>query len=433
MNLRGRVLLTLAGLLSLALAGAWLVAGGLVLRPLVDRLLADRADVAEHISREVARAEDPYLRAQELGEDLQVSVEVLDRAPPWSAPRRGTSRADGRPRRKAPGARPPRELLIDPSAEVIPVRTASGPRWVAIHFPLQMGSPTRRVAAGMVLIGLAALFAAWGVTRWTLSPLRLASSAMERVAEGDLDHRVPVGPDEAGRIAATFNTMAERVQTLVQGQRELMAAVSHELRSPLARMRLQAELLADEGARPERVEALSRDIEAVDELVEELLESSRLHQGVIALTRSEVDLVDLASEALGAVDLGDRPVVLEVPAGQSAWVDRRRLLRALTNLLSNIARYTPEDAKVLLSAEPRGGGVRIIVADRGPGVSEEALEHLFEPFYRADPNRNRAIGGLGLGLMLVRQIAEAHGGTAGALHRPGGGLAVFLDLPGHRA
>jgi signal transduction histidine kinase len=262
-----------------------------------------------------------------------------------------------------------------------------------------------------------------------LRPLELASSAMERVADGDLSHRAPAGADAAGRMGSTFNRMADRVQGLVQGQRDLMAAVSHELRTPLTRMRLQVELMREEDAPPARVDALERDIRAVDELVEELLESARLDQGVLALNEQVFDAGDLFSEALGSVDLGSRPVEVQVPSGLSLEADRKRVLRVVTNLLSNVARYTPPETPTRLSVEAGEHDWVIVVADEGHGVPSAALDRLFDPFFRVESSRSRRTGGLGLGLMLCRQIAEAHGGRITAANRREGGLIVKVTLP----
>jgi signal transduction histidine kinase len=268
------------------------------------------------------------------------------------------------------------------------------------------------------------------VVQWMLRPLEVAGEAMERVADGDLEHRAPTGADAAGRMGATFNRMADRVQGLVQGQRDLMAAVSHELRTPLTRMRLQTEMLRDSGADPKRVAALEADIRVVDGLVEELLESARLDQGVLALRLERFSGQHLVLEALGEVDLGDRDVTLAAGSSVDIYADRRRVLRVLTNLLSNVQRYTPDDTQVVIQLEAVAGEVTLRVADRGPGVAPASVDRLFDPFFREENSRSLRTGGLGLGLMLCRQIAEAHGGLITATNRQNGGLEVVMRLPG---
>jgi signal transduction histidine kinase len=260
-------------------------------------------------------------------------------------------------------------------------------------------------------------------------PLELVIAGMQRIADGDLDHRLAGGGDVTGRIGDTFNQMADRLQGMVQGQRQLMAAVSHEVRTPLARMRIQTELLRDSGADEKRVTAMEGEIAEVDELIGELLESARLDQGILILDLCEIDLRDLAMNALGSLDLGEHPVTLSIPPGLRVRGDNRRILRAVSNLLSNVVRYTPPQTPVSIDMAEEDHGVRIAVSDEGPGVDPVDLSRLFDPFFRAEESRSRVTGGLGVGLMLVRQIARAHGGWVRAENREGGGLVVTLWFP----
>jgi len=307
-SLRARVLLALVGLLLVTVLGAGLIAGGGVVAPFVGELRQGNEDVAQHIARELARAEDPAARASELSEDLGVRV-VLTEHPPGrglrrEAQRRGGGRSWGR--RAGTGSGPPVSTVTfedGTGASVVPVPTDLVRMWAVVGHPVDLERPGRRILLGLVLLGGVLLATTWAAGRWVLRPIEVASAAMQRVADGDLAHRVPPEADVGGEIAPAFNRMASRVEDLVQGQRKLMAAVSHELRTPLTRMRLVVELLGDSGADPARVAALERDIEAVDGLVEELLESSRLEQGVLALHLAPVALADLTSEALGAIDL----------------------------------------------------------------------------------------------------------------------------------
>lgn len=418
MDLRLRVGLTLGGLLLATIAGAWVVTAGGVLGPLIGELVAERVDIAVYIAGQLEQAERPRQRVRELGDELRVGIAIGPR-PPASLTRRAR-RID----------RDGREILVlrGPKAPMaVPLTVEGRPVWMLIHFPADLDRPPRRIGMGLSLLALVALLLGLLLLRQVFRPLHQTTSAMRRIADGDLDHRLQVGSavPEAER---TFNQMADRVQQLVEGQRELMAAVSHELRTPLSRMRLQLAML-DGPETAGRVAALEADVAEVDALVEELLESARLHQGQLALQIAEVDAMALAVEALGSVDLGEREVTLAVDEGLRFPGDARRLLRCLRNLLSNVGRYTPPDCPVTLRIEATPATVALTVADRGPGVAPAELGRLFEPFFRAEASRSKRTGGLGLGLMLVRQIAEAHGGTATASSRPGGGLAVVLALP----
>ena len=424
MSHRLRVLAALIELLGITVGATWFIAGRLALFPLLDALLSDRVDTALFLARSVESAADPPGRAWDLSQQLGIEVEPIPTQPQADSSYTVVQR------------RGHQVWLSRRPALPLYVSTQGLPLWgMAVHFPVDIEQPRRRVGWGFPILGLLVLGGAILTSGWVLGPLRRTSAAMERVAQGDLEVRVPEGRDEAGHIGATFNRMAERVAAMLTGQRRLVAGVSHELRTPLARMRLITELLRDSGADPARLDAIEAEIAAVDDLVGELLESARLDEGVLALRREPVELAPLAQQALAAAELGERGVHLDIPQGLTMQVDRVRMLRVLTNLLSNVARYTPVTTQVTVTASParvsQGAPCTLItLEDDGPGVPADDLPHLFEPFYRAEKSRSRATGGLGLGLMLVKQIIEAHGGQIRAANREGGGLAMIIELPG---
>jgi signal transduction histidine kinase len=423
MTHRLRVLAALVGLLAVTVVGTWFIAGRLALFPLLDALGSERVDTALYLARAVESSADPPGRAWELSQELGLEVEPQASEP---APDDSYHVVRRRGHQLWLSRRPALPLYI--STHGLPV-------WgMAIHFPVDIEQPRRRVGWGFPILGLLVLVGAVLTSGWVLRPLRRTSAAMDRVARGDLEVRVPEGPDEAGRIGATFNRMAERVAAMLQGQRRLVAGVSHELRTPLARMRLLTELLRDSGADLARLEALEAEIAAVDGMVGELLESARLDEGVLALRREILPLRALAEQAVAAVELGERRVSVEIPDALELSLDRVRMQRVLSNLLTNAARYTPSQAQVIIAADRYDGGggpwVRLTVSDDGPGVAAEDLPRIFEPFYRAEASRSKATGGLGLGLMLVKQIVEAHGGSIAAANRADGGLRITIDLPG---
>ncbi len=422
MTHRLRVLAALVGLLAITMAGTWFIAGRLALFPLLDALGSERVDTALFMARAVESSTDPPTRAWELSQQLGLEVEPIGAQPSLDGSyellrRRG------------------HQIWLSRSPSMpLYVSTHGLPIWgMAVHFPVDIERPRRRVGWGFPILALLVLGGAVLTSGWVLVPLRRTSRAMDRVAAGDLEVRVPEGGDEAGRIGASFNRMAERVAAMLEGQRRLVAGVSHELRTPLARMRLLTELLRDSGADPARLEALEDEISQVDGMVGELLESARLDEGVLALRREPLALSVLVQEALAAVDLGERTVRCELPEDLVLPMDRVRMVRVLSNLLSNAARYTPSAATITIAGsrfDGEGGPwARLVIADDGPGVSQDDLPHLFEPFYRAEQSRSKATGGLGLGLMLVKQIVDAHGGTIQASSAHGGGLRVGIDLP----
>jgi signal transduction histidine kinase len=423
MNLKFRLTGAVAGILLLTVVAAWMLAGHAVMRPLVTALLGERMDVAAYIAGEVERAPDPATRAMELSSDLDLTI-VPVTGDPGPGFHGRHERCHGRGLWLEKGPR---------SSIFVPVTGVGGMDGLQVSFPVDLERPGHRIGVGLAFIGLAVLAGAVLASRWVLRPVDVASKAMARVADGDLAYRVPEGPDAAGRMAATFNRMAQRVEALVRGQRRLMAAISHELRSPLARMRLTAELLRDAAAPEPRIASLEADIAEMDGLVGEILESARLEEGILALALEPVQLFGLVEDALAASGLEGRKATIDLSEDLVVVADRGRLMRVLSNLLSNAGRYTPEgtELKVRASEEMEGSRpmIALVVEDDGPGVPEEALPQLFDPFFRVDPSRSRSTGGLGLGLMLVRQVVEAHEGRVEARNRPGGGLSVFVRLP----
>lgn len=277
------------------------------------------------------------------------------------------------------------------------------------------------VVVTLSLLALAVALAAWPLARRLTRRLEKLRQRVEDLGGGDLAARAPVeGRDEVADLARSFNRAADRIQALVEAQRRQLAFASHELRSPLARLRVLLEMMAGGAALREQA---ARDVAELDGLIEELLEASRLEASRGLARVEDVDLLALVAEEaarVGAAAEGE-PVVL--PG------DPRLLRRLARNLLENARRHgggAPVEARV--AALP-GGGARLSVADRGPGVPETQRERVFEPFYRP-PGTPESGAGYGLGLALVRQIARAHGGDARGLPREGGGSLFEVDLPG---
>ncbi|MEK1908227.1 MAG: ATP-binding protein [Pseudomonas sp.] len=247
-------------------------------------------------------------------------------------------------------------------------------------------------------------------------------SAASRLAVGQLDARAPTqGADSVGRLASTFNAMAEQLQRLLNVQREMVRAVAHELRTPVARLRFGLEMIGDaqtDQARRKYMDGMDGDIQELDKLVDEMLVYARLEQGSPELNYQRVDLraliVQVISELapLRAEVQVERGQSHEAPNGGGAWVEAepRYLHRALQNLLSNAMRHA--DSRVRLSFHIGHQRCRVDVEDDGPGVPEDAWERVFTPFLRLDDSRTRASGGHGLGLSIVRRIIYWHAGRA---------------------
>ncbi len=289
------------------------------------------------------------------------------------------------------------------------VRLADGRRLVAARHPeLRHGAG---LAASLALLALAVGLGAWPLVRRLTRRLERLRARVEDLGQGDLAARAPVeGEDEVAALARSFNRAAERIQGLVEAERRQLAFASHELRSPLARLRVALELL--EGAPALRAGA-ARDVAELDALIGELLEASRL-QAVGRGGKSElVDLLGLVAEEAARADASAAGEPVEVRG------EPRLLRRLVRNLLDNARRHAGR-GEVEARVERTATGARLVVADRGPGVPEGERERIFEPFYRP-PGASETGSGYGLGLALVRQIARAHGGEARCLARAGGG------------
>jgi signal transduction histidine kinase len=283
------------------------------------------------------------------------------------------------------------------------------------------------------------------------------SRAAEAVAGGDLSARVEVGqPDEVGRLAERFNLMAERLEATIaalgvekqrveeslRSRRELMANVSHELRTPLALIRGHVESLTMGGAddpneRRRYLGIVEAEIDHLSRLIDDLFALATAGTGALQLDLAPLDVAEVASEAVEAI----RPIARREhqvtvltriePNLPLVLADRRRLTQVLNNLLRNALRYTPEGGLVSVSGglPAEGGGVEIVVADTGLGIAPDVLPHVFERFYRSDSARDRASGGAGLGLAIVRELVEAMGGRVAVESTPGEGSRFSFTLP----
>jgi signal transduction histidine kinase len=276
------------------------------------------------------------------------------------------------------------------------------------------------------LLGLTLL--AYAYVRRLLRPLDDIRAGARRFGTGEFGQPIPVRRhDELGQLAADINGMAEGLHGMLEAKRGLLLAISHELRSPLTRARLNVELLPEEGATGERREALLRDLQDMAELVTGLLEGERLGSGHAALHLEGVDLAALVREVVEAMGAD---VQLQLDQGLPGMrLDATRVRLLARNLVENALRYTPQGApRPTVSVARDGDWAELAVRDHGPGVDEAVLPRLAEPFYRPDSARERASGGVGLGLHLCKLVAQAHGGRL-AVANAHPGLEVSARFP----
>lgn len=289
--------------------------------------------------------------------------------------------------------------------------------------------------AGLVGGGLALLLSLLLAGR-LLQPIRALTGLAGRMAQGDLSQRAQVqGTDELARLGRAFNEMASSLEQAQASRRAMTADIAHELRNPLSIQRAHLEALQD-GIYPltaENLEPVLQQNLLLTRLVEDLHTLALAEAGQLSLDLQPVDLTTLVQESLERfrpqADERDIRLEAELQPLPPLRVDPQRIEQILGNLLSNALRHTPDGGRVRVRLQPDSERVFVSVHDSGPGIPEEALEKIFERFYRADRARSRSQGGAGLGLSIARNLAQAHGGALRAANHPQGGAVFTLELP----
>ncbi len=393
----------------------WISMRHAVFGPFSRKLVKAQVDQVVFVADEIEQGVEPQALARKLGLRVRFRRELPKRVQRMLKRGYGRCRPKPHPRRKLVVCRGPHPAFF--------ARLPTG--WLSVRREHDFGGPERRIIPILVLIAAVVTgFSMWIAGRIT-RPLRASEKAMGRIAQGDLSHRLPLeGNREFVELARVFNHMADRLERALRAERELMAGISHELRTPLARLRLEIELLRDEQVPPKRLDAMEADLRELDDLIAELLEISKLSLGQNKPSLAPVDLWDVASEAVERETLPKHEVKI---TGAPSIIDgdQRRLVRALANLVQNAGKYAPPGTAVEVEVGPG----RLTVKDRGPGVAPGELTKLFEPFYRGARGRASPSTGIGLGLMIARQVALIHGGTVVAENRDGGGLIMTMTLP----
>ena len=333
-----------------------------------------------------------------------------------------------------------------------PIMTPSGAQYVLVaEMPPRPPSPffLHPIMHLLAIVLMGGLFC-YGLARYLTSPVTKLRAATREFASGNLGARV--GPtmgsrrDELVSLAADFDEMAEKIQSLVESQRRLLGDISHELRSPLARLNVALEL-ARQRSGVEATSALERiqsEAELLNEMIGQLLALTRLEIGAAEIQKTEFDLESLVREIVKDADFEARARnrAVKLATTEKALIDGvpNLIRRAIENVIRNAVHYTAAGTEVeiklfldsrvtaLGAGKPNEERAVIVVRDHGPGVPDEALGEIFRPFYRVDEARDREAGGVGLGLAIAERAVRLHGGSIEAANAEGGGLEVTITL-----
>jgi signal transduction histidine kinase len=314
---------------------------------------------------------------------------------------------------------------------VISRRTADGAYWF-IALPPERHQPWVFFPYYLLVIGATGILC-WAAAVWLVSPIRDLTATVERFGRGDLSARWHTRRrDEIGYLARAFNETAERLQQLLTSERRLLADISHELRSPLARLKFAVRLARTSPDQGHALDRIERDVDRITFMVSELVEITRAEGDPEARKFAIVDLEqvvkDIVSEERLDAELRECRLRMSGRLEQAFWGDPELLRRAVANVLQNAIRYSPSHSAVEVTLAETADSSIVEIRDHGPGVSEELLSQIFKPFFRVEESRDTNSGGLGLGLSIAMRAVQVHQGAITAENaKPG--LKVKIVLP----
>ena len=318
-----------------------------------------------------------------------------------------------------------------PGEVVISRRAADGAYWFIAVAPTR-SRPWAYFPYYLLVIGATGVLC-WGAAVWLVSPIRNLTAAVERFGRGDLSARWHTQRrDEIGYLARAFNDTAERLQRLLTSERRLLADISHELRSPLARLKFAVRLARTSSDKALALDRIERDVDRITSMVSELVEITRAEGDPEARKFEIVNLEQVVNDIVSEerLDAEVRECRLQVSGRleRATWGDPELLRRAVANVLRNAIRYSPARSAVEVTLAEDADSATIEIRDHGPGVPEELLSQIFKPFFRVEDARDANSGGVGLGLSIAMRAVQLHQGTIrGENANPG--LRVKITLP----
>jgi signal transduction histidine kinase len=263
--------------------------------------------------------------------------------------------------------------------------------------------------------------------RHILKPVKLLQQGVLQLSTGNMDHNIPVNRnDELGDLTRSFNNMTRRIREMIRARDQLLLDVSHELRSPLTRIRVALELLPHSQDRCSILE----DISEIEKMITDILESERLKEGHGRLKIAVLDLVELIRNVAGEYATSIPAIRISAVAEKvMVNADEERIRILIKNILENSIKYSlPDSRPVEVSIKKDENAVSVLIQDDGSGIPAQDIPYLFEPFYRVDKSRSKKTGGYGLGLHLCKKIMDAHGGEIKIYNNPRRGITVQLKF-----
>jgi signal transduction histidine kinase len=311
---------------------------------------------------------------------------------------------------------------------VLEVDKAAGRFIFGVSRNLPVESARHRLLVIILVLLTVILVAAFFAIRYILRPVKWLNTGVQEVSRGNLKHRVPLKKsDELRDLAAAFNHMTDRIRDMLHTKEQLLLDVSHELRTPLTRMKVALEFLEDSQAK----QSIQADMEEMEKMVAEILETARMQHKYENIKKQPTNLVKLLNEMLPEFENQPPGIeMVEFPSEVMAAVDSEKIKTVFENVISNAIKYSrPGSDPIRIIYKSHESYAIIRIADKGIGIPQEELSHIFEPFYRVDKSRAKDTGGYGLGLSLCKTIMEAHEGKIEVHSRPEEGTTVSLYFP----